>query len=61
MELGLEEFLVRQDGLVLGDQRGRKRAAHGIFHHFIVLARAEQDTDGGPLVLFAYIAIQASK
>jgi hypothetical protein len=47
MELGLEELLVRRDGLVLGDQRGRKRAALGI-----------ATTSSFLLVLYAYIAIQ---
>lgn len=42
----------------IGNQRDRKRATHGVFHHFIVLACAEQNADGGLFVVFAYIAIQ---
>jgi len=33
--------------LILSDQRGREMAAHGVFHHFIVFAAAEQDADAG--------------
>ena len=33
VQLGLQQLLVRQAGLVFGDQRGRQRAAEGVFDH----------------------------
>ena len=45
MELGLEEFLVRQDSLVLRNQCRGEGAAHGVLHHLIVLTGAQQNAD----------------
>src|SRR5258708_2432354 len=45
VELGLEQFLVWQMSLVLGDERGGQGAAERIFHDLVVLAGAQQQTD----------------
>lgn len=58
VELGLEDLLVRQEGLVIGDEGRRERAAEGIFHDFSVLGGAEQEADGGIFVGFADVAVE---
>jgi hypothetical protein len=58
VELGLEHFLVGQDGLVFGDERRREGAAEGVLHHFAVPGGAEQHTDGRALVGFFDVPVQ---
>ena len=58
MQLGLQQLLVRQLGLVVRDQRGRERAAEGIFDDFVVLAGAEQQADGRVFVGFLVVAVE---
>ena len=61
MELGLEQFLVRQLRLVLGDQGGRQATAEGVLHHLIILAGAEQHADRRVLVGLANIPVERFK
>src|SRR5450830_426989 len=58
MQLGLQQLLVRQAGLVFGDQGWRQAAVKRVLNHLIVFAGAEQYTDGRVLVGFSFIAIQ---
>ena len=58
MQLGLQQFLVRQLGLVLRDQRGRERAAERVLDDFVVLAGAEQQADGRAFVGFSVVAVE---
>ena len=58
MELGLEQFLVGQPGLILGDEGRRDGAAEGILDDLVVLGGAEQDADGGPLVRLLDVAVE---
>ena len=39
VQLVVQQLLVRQAGLVLGDQGRGERTAQGIFHNFIVASR----------------------
>ena len=59
MQLGLEQLLVGISlGLVLGDERGRERAAQAYSTTSLVLAGAEQHADGGVLVGLAHVAVE---
>lgn len=58
MKLFLEDFLVWQKSLVVGDEGWRERAAEGVFHDLRVLGGAEQEADGGILVGFADVGIE---
>ena len=55
MELGLQQVLVGEVGLVFGDEGWREGAAKSIFDHFIVLSRAQEHADRWTLVGFADI------
>jgi hypothetical protein len=58
VQFGLKQLLVRQAGLILGDQGGRKGTAQGVFHHLAVLAGAEQDADRRTLVRLPDITVE---
>ena len=58
MKFGGEQLLVRQLCLVLSDERGRKRAAEGVFDHLTVLRRAQKYADRRVFMGFAVIAIE---
>ena len=58
VELVLEQFLVWQMSLVLGDERGGQGAAERIFHDLVVLAGAQQHTDRRTLMGFPDVTIQ---
>jgi hypothetical protein len=45
MKFGLKQCLVRQMGLVLGDERWRQGTAERIFHDLIILTGARWHTD----------------
>ena len=58
VELGLQQLLVRQPGLVLGDERRRHGPAQGVLDDLVVLRRAEQHADGRPLVRLLHVAVE---
>ena len=58
MKFGLEQFLVRQAGLVLGDERGRCGSAEGILNDLAILRGTKQDADRGPFVRFLDVPVQ---
>src|SRR5690606_21290501 len=58
MQLRLQQRLVRQLSLVLGDQCRGQAAVEGVVHHFVILAGTQQHADGRLLMGFADIAIQ---
>ena len=58
VELGLEEFLVREKRLVFGDECGRERSAEGVFDDFLVLRGAEKEADGRVFVAFADVTVE---
>ena len=59
MQLGREQLLVWQLGLIFGDERGRKRAAEGVLDHLAVLAGAEKDADGRSFVRLADVTVES--
>src|SRR6266568_4771132 len=59
MQLGPQQFLVREVCLVLGNQGRRYCAAESIFDHLVVFAGAEQNSDGRAFMRFADIAIES--
>ena len=58
MELGLEQLLVRQSGLVLGHQRGRHGPAEGVFDDLVVLRGTEEHADRRLLVRLLHVAVE---
>jgi len=58
VELGLQEFLVGQWGLIFRDQRGREGAGQRVLDDLVALGRAQQNTDGGAFVGLADIAVE---
>jgi len=58
VEFGAQEFLVGQEGFVLGDHGRGERAAEAILDDLAVLGGAEQQADGRALVGFAHIAVE---
>ena len=57
VELGLQEFLVGQSGLVFRDQRGREGAGQRVLDDLVVLGRAQQNTDGWAFMGLPDIAV----
>ena len=58
VQLGLQQLLVGQAGLVLGDQRRRHGPAQGVLDDLVVLRGAEQHADGRPLVRLLHVAVE---
>ena len=58
VQLGLQQLLVRQPGLVLGDEGRRQRPAQGVLDDLVVLAGAEQHADRRALVRLADVAVE---
>ena len=48
-------------GFVLGDRRGRKVAAHGIFHDLIVFAATKQDSDAAVFMRALVVPVKRFK
>ena len=58
MQFRLEQFLVGQLCLILGNQRRGERAAEGVFHDLSVFAGAQQHANGRLFVSFFHVSIQ---
>ncbi len=58
MQLGLQQLLVRQAGLVLGDQRGRHGPAEGVLDDLMVLGGAEENADRRLLMRFLHVPVE---
>ena len=58
MQLGLEQFLVRQSRLIFGDQCRRHGPAQGIFDDLVVFGGAQQHADGRLLVRLLHVAVE---
>jgi hypothetical protein len=58
VQLGAQQSLVRQQGLILGDQCRRGRAAEGILDYFGVFGGAEEHADGGTFMGLAHVAVE---
>ena len=57
MQFGLQQFLVRQLGLVLSDEGWGQASAQRVLHHFVVFAGAQQQADGGVFVGLFVVAV----
>jgi len=58
VEFLLENRFGNHARFVLGDERRREVATHGIFHDFIVLGAAEQYADAGVFVRALVITVK---
>ena len=58
VELGLQERLVRQPGLVLGDQGRGHGPAQSVFDDLVVLGGAEEYADRWPLMGLLHVAVE---
>jgi hypothetical protein len=54
----LQQPLVGQLSLVLGDERRRQAAAQGVLHHFVILACSQQYADRRVLVRLLHVPVQ---
>jgi hypothetical protein len=58
MQLDLQQFLVRQEGFILGDHGRGEGAAEAILDDLFILGGAEQQTDGRVFVRLAVVAVE---
>jgi hypothetical protein len=58
VELGLQQLLVGQAGLVFGHERGRHGSAQCVFNDFLVPCGAEQHADGRPFVRRLHVPVE---
>jgi hypothetical protein len=58
MQLRLQELLVGQSGLILGNEGGRDGPAQGVLDHLMVLGGAEQHANGRPFMGLADVAVE---
>jgi hypothetical protein len=58
VQFGLQQLLVRQACLILGNERRRHRPTQGIFNDFVILGRTKQNTDGRLLVRLLHVAVE---
>ncbi len=54
----MEQLLVRQSSLVLGNQGGRHRPRERVFDDLVILGRAQEHADGRLLVRLLHVAVE---
>ena len=58
VKLGLEQSLIRQSRLILGDECRRHRPAQCVLDHFVVLRGTQKYTNRRLLVRFLHVAVE---